>query len=124
MGSSSPRFFRMFCLTCGGTAGLLANSDRGSPGANARIVNTTILIAINVGTAIMTRRTIYLVIELASPALPFGDWIRRSAARPSSKRRRPGHRFHRQFLRGRAESAPSTDRRTGSTENVAVQDSG
>src|SRR5215510_10826113 len=51
--------------TSGGTFGLVASSSKGSPGASARIVNSTRLIPASTGIRINRRRMKYLDIEIA-----------------------------------------------------------
>src|SRR5215467_689779 len=63
-GSSSPNFARRFIRTSGGTFGLVASSSNGSPGASARIANSTTLIPARTGIRIRIRRTRYLDIRI------------------------------------------------------------
>src|SRR5678816_3676274 len=65
MGSSRPNCARRFIRTSGGTLGFVASSSKGSPGASARIVNSTRLIPASTGIRIRTRRTKYLDIAAA-----------------------------------------------------------
>src|SRR6266545_338173 len=60
MGSSRPNWWRRFARTSGGTLGFVASSSKGSPGASARMVNSTRLIPARTGRAITRRRTRYL----------------------------------------------------------------
>ena len=52
-----PNWARKAARTSGGTAGLLASSPKGSPGASAKTVNSTTLMPIKLGTAISKRRS-------------------------------------------------------------------
>src|SRR5580765_1869272 len=65
MGSSRPNLARRFMRTSAGTLGLVASSSNGSPGASARIVNSTALIPISTGIEISVRRSRYfdIVVE-------------------------------------------------------------
>src|SRR5688572_16514408 len=59
MGSSRPNCARRLARTSGGTFGLVASSSKGSPGASARITNSTRLIPARTGIAIRRRRIRY-----------------------------------------------------------------
>src|SRR4051794_34606726 len=58
-----PKLLRISWRTAGGTFGLLANDDSGSPGASARIENTTMLMATRVTIEIRPRRMRYCAIR-------------------------------------------------------------
>src|SRR3989454_9671819 len=62
-GSSSPNCWRSAWATSRGTLGLVASSSNGSPGARARMVNSTRLMPASTGTVISSRRMKYLVID-------------------------------------------------------------
>src|SRR5712691_4031130 len=73
MGSSRPNLARRFCRTSAGTLALVASSSNGSPGARARIVNSTRLIPTRTGIEISTRRIRYFDIpetEAWTPSRP------------------------------------------------------
>ncbi|GBD15598.1 hypothetical protein HRbin26_00489 [bacterium HR26] len=57
---------RMRWRTSGGTDGFTANSASGSPGARARMVKMTMLMATSVGIAVSKRLMMYRVIEFRS----------------------------------------------------------
>src|SRR5687768_8902734 len=59
-GWSSPRDCFTRSRTSGGTSGLSANWDMGSPGASARMVNSTALMTRSVGIEMRSRRRMYL----------------------------------------------------------------
>src|SRR5215471_15431088 len=63
-----PNFARSAKRTSGGTAGLLASSPKGSPGASANTVNSTTLMPRRLGTAIKRRRSRYR--PISAPARP------------------------------------------------------
>src|SRR5882762_1140883 len=58
--------------TSGGTLGLVASSSKGSPGAMARIVNSTTLIPASTGIRIRSRRKRYLDMRCGHQAEPSG----------------------------------------------------
>jgi hypothetical protein len=55
-GSSKPNFSRKAKATSAGMLGLDTNSEKGSPGANAKTENNTKLMPKRLGTAIINRR--------------------------------------------------------------------
>src|SRR6516162_2941695 len=59
IGSSSPNFARNAAPTSAGTFGLVASSPKGSPGASANTVNSTMLIPSRLGIAISKRLSKY-----------------------------------------------------------------
>src|SRR3990167_2419187 len=62
-GSSRPNLARRFMRTSAGTFGLVASSSKGSPGASARMVNSTRLIPRRTGIEIRSLRTRYLLMN-------------------------------------------------------------
>src|SRR6202011_2582683 len=63
IGSSRPNLARSARPTSGGTFGLVASSENGSPGASASTMNRTSEMPSRLGTAISRRRRIYCPIR-------------------------------------------------------------